>query len=171
MQKFCEATRAELHLVWDQCMYGPQQRQEFSPAFSGEYYMYILCIYTCTCTCTLYLPPSPLLPSLHSSPLLLAFPPPLSFTSSPPLVFYPSPLLFSSHLISPYLISSLILAFPPFPFPHLTSSPLVSHLPPSPLSLLLISLLSSFFHLCTHLFSPSILAFFPPTSEWEGRRC
>ena len=44
MQKFCEATRQELHTVWDQCMFGPQQRQEFSAAFSGEHvsHMHIL---------------------------------------------------------------------------------------------------------------------------------
>ncbi|CAI8041453.1 Protein regulator of cytokinesis 1 [Geodia barretti] len=37
MQKFCEATREELHVVWDQCMYGPRQRREFSAAFTDEF--------------------------------------------------------------------------------------------------------------------------------------
>jgi protein regulator of cytokinesis 1 len=37
MQKFCAATREELHAVWDQCMYGPQQRREFSAAFTDEF--------------------------------------------------------------------------------------------------------------------------------------
>ena len=44
MQKFCEVTRQELFAIWDQCMYGPQQRREFSAAFSGE--QYISSLYT-----------------------------------------------------------------------------------------------------------------------------
>ena len=35
MQKFIEATRAELAKVWDQCFFGQYQRQEFSPYYEG----------------------------------------------------------------------------------------------------------------------------------------
>jgi len=36
MSRFVEATRAELHKIWDLCFYGTEQRREFAPAFSGE---------------------------------------------------------------------------------------------------------------------------------------
>ena len=36
LSKFIEATRAELHKIWDLCFYGDEQRKEFAFAYSGE---------------------------------------------------------------------------------------------------------------------------------------
>lgn len=41
MSKFIAATRTELNKIWNACFYGKQQRQEFGPAYSGEYMDYI----------------------------------------------------------------------------------------------------------------------------------
>ena len=46
LQRFVLATRAELHTVWDKCMFGEQQRREFSPAYTGQWWCYVLC-YVC----------------------------------------------------------------------------------------------------------------------------
>lgn len=37
MQKFIEATRAELAKVWDQCFFGHHQRLQFAPYYEGRY--------------------------------------------------------------------------------------------------------------------------------------
>ena len=37
LQRFVLATRAELHTVWDRCMFGEQQKREFSPAYTGQW--------------------------------------------------------------------------------------------------------------------------------------
>ena len=40
MAKFVEATRAELHKIWDLCFYGSEQRREFAPAFCSKERIY-----------------------------------------------------------------------------------------------------------------------------------
>ena len=37
LQRFVLATQAELHTVWDKCMFGEQQRREFSPAYTENF--------------------------------------------------------------------------------------------------------------------------------------
>ena len=42
MQKFVEALRKELAILWDKCHYGKEQRQEFRPFYEGmELFQYI----------------------------------------------------------------------------------------------------------------------------------
>jgi protein regulator of cytokinesis 1 len=36
LEKFVEATRVQLHDIWDKCFYGEEQRKEFHPAFTEE---------------------------------------------------------------------------------------------------------------------------------------
>lgn len=36
LEQFIEATRVELHKVWDQCFYGDNQRKEFAPAYNSN---------------------------------------------------------------------------------------------------------------------------------------
>lgn len=40
LEGFIKATRAELAKVWDQCMYGEDQKREFGPAFNGITVLY-----------------------------------------------------------------------------------------------------------------------------------
>ena len=37
MKRLIHNTRVELHKVWDKCLYGERQRQEFVPAFTDSY--------------------------------------------------------------------------------------------------------------------------------------
>ena len=37
LSKFVEKSRQELRALWDQCYYGPEQRNAFSPMFSTDY--------------------------------------------------------------------------------------------------------------------------------------
>lgn len=61
MAKFVQATRAELHKIWDLCFYGSEQRREFAPAFCGKERVHIHCIYPCSLFVTI-LPSSTLTP-------------------------------------------------------------------------------------------------------------